>query len=73
MPVAGALGRRLLASGRISSGLAFLAVSRRPALRRLVAIETVAVALLVFAGAATAVGAHQREVAAQRSVGARWC
>ncbi|MGN6302890.1 MAG: FtsX-like permease family protein, partial [Angustibacter sp.] len=40
------------------------------ALRRLVAIETVAVALLVFAGAATAVGAHQRRVAAQRSVGA---
>ncbi|HEX3004128.1 MAG TPA: FtsX-like permease family protein [Angustibacter sp.] len=70
VPVAGALGRRLLASGRISSGLALLAVSRRPALRRLVAIETVAVALLVFAGAATAVGAQQREVAAQRSVGA---
>ncbi|MGN6301043.1 MAG: FtsX-like permease family protein, partial [Angustibacter sp.] len=54
VPVAGALGRRLLAAGRISSGLASLAVSRRPALRRLVAIETVAVALLVFAGAATA-------------------
>ncbi len=70
VPVAGALGRRLLATGRVSSGLAYLAVSRRPALRRLVAIETVAVALLVFAGAATAVGAHQREVAAQRSVGA---
>ncbi|MGN6611017.1 MAG: FtsX-like permease family protein [Angustibacter sp.] len=70
VPVAGALGRRLLAAGRISSGLAYLAVSRRPALRRLVAIETVAVALLVFAAAATAVGSHQREVAAQRSVGA---
>lgn len=70
VPVAGTLGRRLLAAGRISSGLAALAVSRRPALRRLVAIETVAVALLVFAAAAAAVGAHQREVAAQRSVGA---
>ncbi|KQX69656.1 FtsX-like permease family protein [Angustibacter sp. Root456] len=70
VPVAGAAGRRLLASGRISSALACLAVSRRPALRRLVAIETVAVALLVFAAAATAVGAHQREVAAERSVGA---
>lgn len=70
VPVAGALGRTLLARGGIATGLACVAVSRRPALRRLVAIETVAVALLVFAGAAGAVGAHQRETAAQRSVGA---
>jgi putative ABC transport system permease protein len=70
VPVAGALGRRLLAAGRLSTGLACVAVSRRPALRRLVAIETVAVALLVFAGAASAVGGHQRDVAAQRAVGA---
>ncbi len=70
VPAAGALGRRLLASGRLSTGLACVAVSRRPALRRLVAIETVAVALLVFAGAAGAVGGHQREAAARRAVGA---
>ncbi len=70
VPAAGALGRRQLARGRLATGLACVAVSRRPALRRLVAIETVAVALLVFAGAAGAVSSQQRETAARREVGA---
>ncbi|GAA4345646.1 ABC transporter permease [Angustibacter luteus] len=71
VPVTAWLGRSSLRAGRLTVALACLAVSRRPALRRLVAIETVAVALLVFAGAATAVGADQRADAARRTLGAQ--
>jgi len=70
VPVAGALGRRQLGRGRLRSGLASVAVSRRPALRRLVAIVAVAVALLVFAAAADAVARDQRRVGADQRVGA---
>jgi hypothetical protein len=70
VPVAGWSGRRRLARGHLTTGLAALAIARRPALRRLVAIETVAVALLVFAGAASAVGSEQRASAARRTLGA---
>jgi predicted lysophospholipase L1 biosynthesis ABC-type transport system permease subunit len=70
VPVAGALGRRQLRRGRLRSGLASVAVSRRPALRRLVAIVAVAVALLVFAVAADAVARDQRRVGADQRVGA---
>lgn len=70
VPVAGALGRRQLRRGRLRSGLASVAVSRRPALRRLVAIVAVAVALLVFAAAADAVARDQRRVGAGQRVGA---
>jgi predicted lysophospholipase L1 biosynthesis ABC-type transport system permease subunit len=70
VPVAGALGRGQLRRGRLRSGLASVAVSRRPALRRLVAIVAVAVALLVFAAAADAVARDQRRVGANQRVGA---
>jgi putative ABC transport system permease protein len=70
VPVAGALGRRQIRQGRLTSGLASIAVSRRPALRRLVAIVAVAVALLVFAAAADAVARDQRRVGADQRVGA---
>jgi hypothetical protein len=70
VPVAGSLGRRQLRRGRLRSGLASVAVSRRPALRRLVAIVAVAVALLVFAAAADAVARDQRRVGADQRVGA---
>jgi putative ABC transport system permease protein len=70
VPVAGALGRRQLRRGSLRSGLASVAVSRRPALRRLVAIVAVAVALLVFAAAADAVARDQRRVGANQRVGA---
>ncbi|WP_426561683.1 FtsX-like permease family protein [Angustibacter sp. McL0619] len=70
VPVAAWVGRRRLRRGHLTTGLACLAIARRPALRRLVAIETVAVALLVFAGAASAVGADQRASAARRTLGA---
>jgi predicted lysophospholipase L1 biosynthesis ABC-type transport system permease subunit len=70
VPVAGALGRRRLQQGRLRSGLAGVAVSRRPALRRLVAIVAVAVALLVFAASADAVARDQRAAGAGERVGA---
>lgn len=70
VPVAGALGRQQLQRGRLRGGLASVAVSRRPALRRLVAIVAVAVALLVFAAASDAVARDQRRVAADQRVGA---
>jgi predicted lysophospholipase L1 biosynthesis ABC-type transport system permease subunit len=70
VPVAGALGRSRLRRGRLRSGLAAVAVSRRPALRRLVAIVAVAVALLVFAAGADAVARDQRRVGADQRVGA---
>ena len=72
VPVAGWLGRPGCARGHLTARRwPAWPSSRRPALRRLVAIETVAVALLVFAGAATAVGADQRASAARRTLGAQ--
>lgn len=70
VPAAAVLGRWQLRRGKLRSGLAAVAIARRPALRRLVAIETVAVALLVFAAAAQAVAADQRDAAAALQAGA---
>ena len=49
VPASGPLARRALRSGHVVSALASTQVARRPALRRLIAIITVACALLVFA------------------------
>jgi putative ABC transport system permease protein len=49
VPASGLLARRALRSGRVVRALAGTQVARRPALRRLIAIITVACALLVFA------------------------
>jgi putative ABC transport system permease protein len=49
VPVCGPLARRALRGGHVVSALASTQVARRPALRRLIAIITVACALLVFA------------------------
>jgi putative ABC transport system permease protein len=70
VPIGGALGRRYLGRGRPVAGLAWLALARRPGTRRLVAVETVAVALLVLAAMAGAVGGQQRAAAAGRELGA---
>ncbi|HEX8497960.1 MAG TPA: FtsX-like permease family protein, partial [Actinomycetales bacterium] len=70
VPAAVLVGRAALRRGSLATALAAVAVARRPSLRRLVAIVTVAVALLVFAVSATAVGGDQRRVAAAREVGA---
>ena len=49
IPVADAAARRLTARGRVVGGLTAVQVARRPAVRRIMAIITVATALTVFA------------------------
>ena len=49
VPASGPLARRSLRSGHIVGALASTQVARRPALRRLISIITVACALLIFA------------------------
>ena len=66
VPVAAASGRRLLARGRVTSGVSILQLARRPATRRVIAIVTVATALLVFSADALQVGLRNRDAAAQQ-------
>ena len=61
IPVADAVARRLTARGRVVGGLTAVQVARRPAVRRIMAIITVATALTVFATDALVVGARNRE------------
>jgi hypothetical protein len=70
IPVAASIGRRLLARGHMTSGVSVLQLARRPATRRVVAIVTVATALLVFSADALLVGSRNRDAAAQQEVGA---
>jgi hypothetical protein len=60
VPASGLLARRALRSGRVVRALASTQVARRPALRRLIAIITVACALLVFAVDTWEVAARNR-------------
>jgi putative ABC transport system permease protein len=60
VPASGLLARRALVSGRVVRALAGTQVARRPALRRLIAIITVACALLVFAVDTWEVAARNR-------------
>jgi hypothetical protein len=69
-PVATAVGRRALRRGDVRTGLSLLDAARSPALRRTVAVLTVATAVLVFAADAAVVGARNRERAAEQYVGA---
>jgi hypothetical protein len=69
-PVATRVGRRLLRAGRPGPAVAFLQVARRPGVRGVIALLTVAAAILVFAGNAVAVGERNRAVAAAQEVGA---
>jgi len=70
VPLATWLGRRLMARGRYALALGLLALARRPATRRIVAVITVASALLVFSTYAIGVGSRNRELAARRDNGA---
>ncbi len=70
LPVTAAAGQRLLARGRVGGAVSALQLARRPATRRLVAIVTVAAALLVFSADAIVVGGRNRAYAAQQEVGA---
>jgi hypothetical protein len=70
IPTAGPLARGSLRRGRVPAALAGLQIARRPALRRLVAIITVACALLVFAVDAWTVSSRNRETRAEMQAGA---
>lgn len=70
VPLCSALARHHLSRGTVSSALAAVQLARRPALRRLVAIVTVATALLVFTVDIAAVAARNRSDAAQVETGA---
>lgn len=69
-PTAAILGHRMLARGRALGGLGLLQVARRPATARVVALLTVATALLVFSFDTLAVGARNRTSAAEQQLGA---
>ncbi|WP_344058118.1 FtsX-like permease family protein [Terrabacter lapilli] len=71
VPVASRLGHHLLRRGHVASGLTAVQLARRPAVRRLVAIVTVATALLVFATDAYVVAARNREQRATLEAGAQ--
>jgi hypothetical protein len=60
VPASGLVARRALRGGRLVRALAGTQVARRPALRRLIAIITVACALLVFAVDTWEVAARNR-------------
>lgn len=70
VPVSRPLARSLLRRGRLPAALASTQVARRPALRRLIAVITVACALLVFAVDTWAVASHNRDVRAGVEAGA---
>ncbi len=70
VPVANLLGRRLTGRGRLVGGLTAVNVARRPAVRRIVAIITVATALTVFATDALVIGARNRDDRARVETGA---
>ena len=71
VPVASRLGHLLLRRGHVASGLTAVQLARRPAVRRLVAIVTVATALLVFATDAYIVADRNRDQRATLEAGAQ--
>lgn len=71
VPVSAGLGHVLLRRGRLSTGLTAVSLARRPAVRRLVAIVTVATALLVFATDAFLVADRNRGQRAALEAGAQ--
>lgn len=70
IPAAGPLSRRSLKRGRVAPALAGVQIARRPALRRLIAIVTVACALLVFAVDAWSISDRNRTTRAAVEAGA---
>ncbi|MDQ2781141.1 MAG: hypothetical protein M3Y26_01210 [Actinomycetota bacterium] len=70
VPLADLLARRMTARGNVVGGLTAVQVARRPAVRRVMAIMTVATALTVFATDAVVVGARNREERAAVEAGA---
>ncbi|GAA1894123.1 FtsX-like permease family protein [Lapillicoccus jejuensis] len=70
VPAAAALGAAFVRRGRVAGAVTALQVARRPAVRRVVTIITVATALAVFAADAVVVGQRNRTDRAQVEVGA---
>lgn len=70
-PTAAALGRRMLARGRVRFGTSMLDAARSPATRRVIAIVTIASALAVFSADALVIGQRNRASAAEQTAGAR--
>jgi putative ABC transport system permease protein len=70
VPIAGASGRANLRRGRIGSALTAFGLERRPTLRKVVTVVSVAVALTVFAANALVVGDRNWEARAQVQTGA---
>ncbi|MEO9151432.1 MAG: FtsX-like permease family protein, partial [Lapillicoccus sp.] len=70
VPLAAALGRGFTRSGRVVGSLTTLQIARRPAVRRVMTIITVATAITVFATDAVVVGQRNRAERAAYEVGA---
>ena len=70
VPVSAGVGRWALRRGLATTGLAALQVARRPAVRRVVAIVTIASALVVFATDAYLIGDRNRQSRAAVEAGA---
>ena len=70
VPIAGASGRANLRRGRIGAALTAFGLERRPTLRKVVTVVSVAVALTVFAANALVVGDRNWEARAQVQTGA---
>jgi len=71
VPVAARLGHVALRRGHVAAGVTALQVARRPGVRRVVAIVTVASALLVFATDAYLAGQRNRAERASLETGAQ--
>ncbi|MBA2952463.1 FtsX-like permease family protein [Nocardioides sp. MAH-18] len=69
-PTAAATGRRMLARGRVRGGTSMLDAARSPATRRIIAIVTIASALVVFSADALVIGQRNRASAAKQEAGA---
>lgn len=70
VPLAGASGRAALSRGRVGPALTAFGVERRPAMRNVVTVVSVATALTVFATNALAVADRNRAARAELETGA---
>ena len=70
VPVSAAAARAARARGQLARAIAFAQIARRPAVRRVVTIVTVATALVVFAANALVVGQRNREDRSRVETGA---
>lgn len=68
--LAAGAGQRRLDRGRVAAALAAFQLARRPALRKVLTIVTVATALIVFAGNAVVVADRNRQQRAELETGA---